>query len=88
MWVYGPVVNTKYASDKYGMPTYLDIGKGYPAEGRVSVVIWGEHRSKFDKKPEEFYKHQSVCVRGKLETYGGALQIDVESPDAITVLKN
>jgi hypothetical protein len=86
--VYGPVVSTDFASDKLGKPTFLDLGKAYPEDGRVSVVIPGRYRDRFAEAPEDYYRDLHVCVRGKLDFYGGALVIFVKGPDAITVIGN
>jgi len=80
--VKGPVVDTYFASSSNGRPTFLNIGVAYPNNRRFTIVIWGEHRSRFGS-PERRYYRRTVCVRGLVEMYNGAPEIQLGSPSRI-----
>lgn len=84
--LYGPVVGTEYASTSNGKPTFLDIGADYPSKNRLSITIWGKNRSAFSTPPEKLYEGKTVAVRGKVYLYDGVCNVEVTSPDQITVL--
>jgi hypothetical protein len=80
----GRVASTKFASTSNGSPTFLNIGAAYPSAKRVTVVIWIENRSRFGV-PESRYKGHTICVRGYVDIYSGAPQIEATSPSQIFV---
>ena len=80
--VKGPVVDTYFASSSNGQPTFLNMGVAYPNTRRFTIVIWGEHRSRFGS-PERRYYRRTVCVRGLVEMYNGAPEIQLGSPSLI-----
>lgn len=65
----------------------LDVGGEHPNQ-YLTVVIKGEDRSKFNSKPEEYYKGRDVTVTGKLIDYKGKPEIVVSSPDNLKVTLN
>jgi len=81
--VYGPVVDTRYASGSSGKPTFLNMGNPYPDPNRFTVVIWGENRGKFYQPPEDYYDGKTIYVSGLIVPYDGAAEIEVTSPDQI-----
>jgi len=81
--VYGPVVDTHYASDSKGQPTFLNIGKPYPDPGRFTVVIWGEDRANFASPPEVYYEGKIIFVTGLVTDYEGIPEIEVKTPAQI-----
>ena len=81
--VYGPVVDTFYASGSSGRPTFLNIGNAYPNTNRFTVVIWGQNRGNFSQMPEVYYRGKTIYVTGLITSYGGVPQIEVRSPDQI-----
>jgi len=81
--VYGPVVDTHYASESSGEPTFLNMGNPYPDPNRFTVVIWGENRGKFSQPPEDYYVGKTIYVSGLIDPYEGVTQIEVTSPDQI-----
>ena len=81
--VYGPVVDTYYASGSSGRPTFLNIGNSYPNPNRFTVVIWGANRGKFAQPPEDYFLGKTICVTGLVVTHDGVPQIEVTSPDQI-----
>ena len=81
--VYGPVVDTHYASGSSGEPTFLNMCYPYPNPNRFTVVIWGENRGKFPQPPEDYYDGKTIYVSGLIDHYNGVPQIEVTSPDQI-----
>jgi micrococcal nuclease len=65
----------------------LDLGGAHPHE-YLTVVIKGENRSKFNDKPEEYYKGKQVIVTGKVIDYKGKPEIIVNSPDELKIKSN
>lgn len=86
--VRGPVMDGNYAKTSNGQPTFIDVGKSYPASGRFQVLIWGSDRGKFPGSPESTYKGKTICVTGLIESYQGSPEIVVNSPNAIAVQYN
>jgi hypothetical protein len=62
----------------------LDMGGSHPDQ-LLTIVIKGEDRSKFDNKPEEYYKGRNVRVTGILIDYKGKPEIIVSSPQNLKV---
>lgn len=83
--VCGPVVSARYAPSSAGQPTFLNIGKDYPAPDRFTVVIWGRNLANFPFKPEDYYASKTICVSGLIKEYGGVPEIEVSSPSQIEV---
>ena len=81
--VYGPVVDTHWASTSNGKPTFLNIGKPYPDSKRFTVVIWIQNRGNFPQAPEVYYLGKTIYVTGLITTYGGVAQIEAKSPNQI-----
>ena len=81
--VYGPVVDTKWASGSKGKPTFLNIGKPYPDPGRFTVVIWIDNRGNFPQAPEVYYLGKTIYVTGLITEYNGIPQIEATTPDQI-----
>ncbi len=79
-------METKFATDSRGSPTFLDIGRPYPDPRRFTVVIWGENRSRFSAPPDQFYADKTICVTGAIELYRGSPQIIVSSPGQIRAM--
>lgn len=84
--LYGPVVGTEYASTSNGKPTFLNIGAKYPSKDRLTITIWGKNRSAFSAPPEKLYEGKTVAVRGRVYLYDGVCNVEITSPDQITVL--
>ncbi len=81
--VCGTVASARYMSDVSGKPTFLYIGKPYPAPDRFTVIIWGENREKFNSPPERFYLGKTICVRGVITEEEGIAQTEVVIPSQI-----
>jgi DNA/RNA endonuclease YhcR with UshA esterase domain len=81
--VCGQVVSTRYADSTKGQPTFLNLDKPYPNQV-FTIVIWGDHRSKFGK-PEDGFKGKRICVSGKITAYAGLPEIVVEDPKQVRI---
>lgn len=81
--VYGPVVDTAWASGSKGKPTFLNIGKRYPDPERFTVVIWIQNRGNFPQAPESYYLGKTIYVTGMITEYKGTPQIEVKGPSQI-----
>ena len=82
----GRVAGTRFASASNGSPTFLNLGVNYPNPRRFTVVIWIENRAAFGR-PEVRYRGKTLCVRGRVKTYGGVPEIEARSPSQITVVR-
>lgn len=60
----------------------LDLGGTHPNQ-YLTVVIRGGDRSKFNAKPQEYYRGRDVIVTGKLINYKGKPEIIVSSPNEL-----
>jgi len=89
--VEGPVVSAMWASGSEGKPTFLNIGKPYPAPDRFTVVIWIDNRVKFTREfspdPETYFLYKTVRVKGFIDTYKGIPQIQLSDPANIWIVK-
>lgn len=81
--VCGKVEGTHWATGSNGKPTFLNIGKDYPASDRFVVLIWEGNRSKFSQPPEEYYLDKTISVTGLITEYNGIAEIEVTSPEQI-----
>lgn len=82
--VCGVVVDTRYAPNSEGQPTFLNIGRPYPDPERFTVVIWGRDRLNFPADPEVYYKGKTICVNGHIRMYGKSPQIEASNRTQIT----
>jgi hypothetical protein len=82
----GRVAGTRFASASNGSPTFLNLGVNYPNPRRFTVVIWIENRAVFGR-PEVRYRGKTLCVRGRVKTYGGVPEIEARSPSQIRVVR-
>lgn len=71
----GTVVDSRYLRSGR-RPTFLNLGKPYPSQD-MTVVIWGDDRSRFSEAPEVAYLGKEICIRGTVELYRGRPQIIV-----------
>ena len=83
--VWGPVVDTHWASGSKGKPTFLNIGKPYSDPNRFTVVIWIDYRANFPQAPEAYYLSKTIYVTGLIEEYNGIPQIEVTNPSQIEI---
>jgi len=83
--VCGKVVDTRFADNIRGTPTFLNFEKPHPNQ-LFTVVIWVRFRDKFEK-PEAKYKDKEICVKGKIEEHRGTPQIEARDPAQIEETK-
>ena len=81
--VYGPVVDTYWASGSKGKPTFLNIGKPYPNPDRFVVVIWIDNRGNFPSSPEDYYIGKNIYITGLIQPYNGIPQIEATDSSQI-----
>ncbi len=79
--VCGIVSSGYYARSSRGKPTFINLDGRYPNQA-FTVVIWGDHRSKFGQ-PERKYTGKRICVTGVIDMYRGIPQIIVNQPAQI-----
>ncbi len=85
--VRGPVVDTHYAREVDGRPTFLNIGNPYPDRDRFVVVIWEDERNRFPGPPERVFKNKRIQVHGRITLHEGVPQIVVDRPGDIRVIQ-
>ncbi len=74
--VCGKVYGIRYMEQAKNSPTLINIGGAYPNQ-KLTVVIFGDVRKKFEKTPEELFKDKEICVTGRIEMYKGKEQVVV-----------
>jgi len=80
--VCGKVYSGKYLAQSKGTPTLINMGAAYPASP-FTLVIFGEDRSRFSYKPEEYLEGKDICVTGKVKEFKGKAEIVVSEPEQI-----
>ena len=86
--VWGPIVDTHYAPEERGRPTFLNLGRAYPSPDRFTALIWIGDRDEFPEPPEALYRYATACVSGEVEVYrdgDGSAEIIVSDPAQIVV---
>ena len=71
--VCGFVASTRYLDTSDNRATFLNFDKPNPNQ-TFTVVIFGDHRDKFDR-PEVRYKDKQICVTGRIAEFRGTPQI-------------
>lgn len=72
--VCGKIYTTRFLENSKQQPTLLNMGAAFPNQP-FTIVIFGESRSNFTYKPEEFLKEKEVCVTGLMKEFNGKPQI-------------
>jgi hypothetical protein len=80
--VCGLVSSTGYQPQVTGEPTFLNFGEPYPRH-HFTVVIWGEHASRWEAPPHRLYANRQICVTGTIRMHRDKPQIVVSDPDRI-----
>ena len=83
--VRGSVADTAFLAKNKDQPTFLNLDRPFPNYS-LTVVIPGEHRSKFTSAPESFFNGKTICVTGKIAPRGEKIQIVVTDPAQIKVV--
>jgi DNA/RNA endonuclease YhcR with UshA esterase domain len=79
--VCGIVASAHFAASSRSQPTFLNLGKAYPAQ-IFTAVIFGTDRPKFGA-PETKLQGKHVCVTGKIELYRGAPEVILHDADQL-----
>lgn len=79
--VCGKVASTRYLETGANRATFLNFDRPNP-EQTFTVVIFGDHRDKFDR-PEIRFKDKQICVTGRIVEYRGTPQIVASEPTQI-----
>jgi very-short-patch-repair endonuclease len=83
--VRGIVAEYRYLMNGKGRPTWISLGAKYPVENRLSVVVWGDDRSKFGRALSENLVNRQICVTGVIKLYDGTPQITLELPQDLVL---
>jgi len=81
-------VSSRIFSGKYLMAsslTLLNVGADYPNQ-KLTLIIKGANRNKFNGKPEVIFKGKDVTIRGVVTDYNGKPQIIITDPNQIEIL--
>jgi len=71
-------------TNTFGEPFLHDFAAKYP-DSFLTLVIFGENRSAFKNKPEEFYPDKNICVTGRILMFKGKPEIILTNEDQIVV---
>ncbi len=74
----------RYFETSKNSPTLLNAGAKYP-DAPLTIVIFGDSRTAFKNKPEEYYIDKQVCVTGKIVMYKDKPEIILTKEEQITV---
>lgn len=71
-----------------GKRILLNSEKDFRSEKNFTVVLNEKAQTgKFDKATFETFKGKTIKVKGKLSTYNGALQIQLDAPDGLEIVE-
>ena len=73
--VCGCVVSANYV--EWASKTYLNLDFKYPNH-IFTLVIKGDYRNNFEKKPEDYYYEKNICVTGKIASIKGIPTINMK----------
>ena len=82
--VCGPVVDTLYATNINGEPTFLNFDRAYPNHTFV-VLIWGSDRGAFPSNPQTYYKGKEICATGLVEGSQGKPEITARDGNQLEI---
>jgi len=83
--VCGPVVDTKWARDSEGKPTFLNVGNPSPSSNRFDVIILEQYRTNFPEPPDIYFSDKFICVNGLITEHEGIPQIEVQNEIQIKI---
>ncbi len=87
--VEGIIVDSYYARNSKGKPTFLNFHKPY--KGYFTCLIWGSDRAKFIEEfhsdPETYFLSKRVQATGLIEEYKGAPEMILADPSQIKVIR-
>ena len=75
----GPVVKVYKDTESYGMPIFVDIGKSYPSDESVTLVVWAGQYYDFAQNINDVDNGGAwLSVTGYLSVYDGRLQFNAD----------
>lgn len=77
--VQGNVKRITYRQDVRGKPTWIEVGNSRPKAKSLTLIIWGDNRSKFEPMLAELEEDDPICVEGLVDSYKGKPQIKLSS---------
>lgn len=80
--VCGHAAGSLYDPKRKGRPTFFYLDRNYPNH-IFTIVIWGNHRSKFKPTPESKYMDHKVCVTRSITSNNKTPQIIISDPKQI-----
>lgn len=68
--------------------TYINIGGRYPNQ-HINFLVWNSDQPKFTARfgSLSVFLGAQACARGRVESYKNALQIQVENPQFLRLMK-
>ena len=78
------IFGAKYFENSNRSPTLLNAGAKYP-DSPLTIVIFGDSRTAFKNKPEEYYPDKNICVTGKIVIYKSKPEIIVTDEKQLVV---
>ncbi|HEX5353589.1 MAG TPA: hypothetical protein VFW60_05880 [Rhodanobacteraceae bacterium] len=79
--VCGTIASSHYAVDSDGQPTFINLGKPYPAP-IFTIVIFGDYRGKFSTPPDSWTGR--LCATGRISEYHGEPEMKVIDPSQVS----
>lgn len=73
--VSGPVVRITERKDVRGRPTFITVGRAFPSQERLDVVIWGNRRSEFSDSLAQDLLGRDLCFLGEVDQREGVPQM-------------
>lgn len=80
--VCGVVSSATHLVASRGQPTLLNLDRPWPRH-IFTVVIWNDARPRFLTAPDVEYLYQRVCATGRIRSYEGIPQIQVDDPASL-----
>jgi hypothetical protein len=73
---------------KFSKGTYLNFGAKYPRQ-HIAVVVWDSDESKFNERFGGLgvFEGRQACARGMISEFRSALQLKVNNPQFLRLMK-
>lgn len=82
--VTGPIVRIAQRDDVRGRPTWIELGRRFPDQARLTLVGWGLDKAEL---PDGSMIGRPVCVTGKITLYEGAAQVELATARQIHLVQ-
>jgi DNA/RNA endonuclease YhcR with UshA esterase domain len=82
------VCGTVYEVKNFSKGTYINVGGRFPNQ-HISFLIWTSDQPKFTARfgALSVFMGAQACARGRVESYKNSLQIKVENPQFLRLMK-